>query len=40
VGEVSEGIDRARASIDSGAVAGVLADVVRVSTEQANRMAV
>ena len=40
VGEVSEGIDRARASIDSGAAAAVLADVVKVSSEQAVRMAV
>jgi anthranilate phosphoribosyltransferase len=40
VGEVSEGIDRARASLDSGAAAAALASVVAVSSEQAARMAV
>jgi anthranilate phosphoribosyltransferase len=40
VGEVSEGIDRARASIDSGAAAAALASVVTVTTQQAVRMAV
>jgi len=40
VGDVSEGIDRARASIDSGAAASVLSSVVTVSNQQAARMAV
>ena len=40
VGEVSEGIDRARASLDSGAAAAALAAVVATSTQQAARMAV
>lgn len=38
VGEVSEGIDRARASIDSGAAQGVLDTVVEVSQVEAARM--
>jgi anthranilate phosphoribosyltransferase len=38
VGEVSEGIDRARASIDSGAAQGVLDSVVTVSQREAARM--
>jgi anthranilate phosphoribosyltransferase len=40
VGEVSEGIDRARASLDSGAADAALAAVVATSTQQAARMAV
>jgi len=38
VGEVSEGIDRARASIDSGAAQGVLDTVIAVSQREAARM--
>ena len=36
--DVTEGLDRANGSIDSGAAAEVLANVVRVSTENAARM--
>lgn len=38
VGDVTEGIDRARASIDSGAASSVLASVVEVSSREAARM--
>jgi anthranilate phosphoribosyltransferase len=38
VGEVSEGLDRARASIDSGAAQGVLDAVISVSQREAARM--
>lgn len=38
VGDVTEGIDRARASIDSGAAASVLSALVAVSSREAARM--